>query len=106
MVEPIFYGSEEAHIFQYLEMASKRYVADEDWIRQNLGTGFDTITEIAGVLERVSRGRLQQVNLWSTHEQICRAVLDAMSFHPDDVRKSAGTISTNSWTGFLASLAA
>ena len=85
MVEPIFYGNEGAHIFQYLEMASKRYVADEDWIRQNLGTGFDTITEIAGVLERVSRGRLQQVDLWSTHEQICRAVLDAMSFHPDDV---------------------
>ena len=37
MVEPIFYGGEGAYDFQFLEMASKRYVADERWLKEHKG---------------------------------------------------------------------
>ena len=37
MVEPIFYGGEGAYNFQFLEMASKRYAADEQWIESHTG---------------------------------------------------------------------
>jgi len=39
MVEPIFYGGPGAYIFQYLEMARKRYAADEAWFQDQVGIG-------------------------------------------------------------------
>ena len=85
LIEPIFYGGEGGYIFQYLEMAAKRYEADESWLQDNVGFGFPAILEISNALERLGLNRLRKVDLWAPHEQICRDVLSAMSFHPDDL---------------------
>ena len=85
LVEPIFYGGEGGYIFQYLEMAAKRYASDESWLQHNAGFGFPAILEIANALERLSLERLRKVDLWAPHQQICREVLSAMSFRPDDL---------------------
>ena len=85
VVEPIFYAGEGAYIFQYLEMAAKRYAEDEVWLQDNVGLGFPAILEIADALQELSLDRLRKVDLWSPHEHICRDVLSAMSFHPDDI---------------------
>ena len=85
MVEPIFYGGEGAYFAQYLEMAAMRYSADEAWLQANVGVGFSAILDIADAVLQLSLDRLQKVDLWSPHEQVCRAVLSAMSFHPDEI---------------------
>ena len=85
LVEPIFYGGEGAYIFQYLEMGAKRYSADEAWLQNNVGMSFPSILEISGALEQLSRDRMRNTDLWAPHEQVCRDVLSAMSFHPDDL---------------------
>ena len=85
MVEPIFYGGPGAYIFQYLEMAAKRYAADEAWFQDKVGIGFSSILHIADAVHELSRERLQKVDLWSSHEQVCRAVLSAMSFRPEEI---------------------
>jgi len=35
--EPIFYGGESAYLFQYLDLAGYKYMADDDWIEKNKG---------------------------------------------------------------------
>ena len=85
LIEPIFYGGEGGYIFQYLEMAAKRYKADESWLQDNVGFGFTAILEISNALERLGLNRLRKVDLQAPHEQICRDILSAMSFHPDDL---------------------
>lgn len=35
MREPIFYGGEGAHSFQYRDLSPVKYVRDEEWLRQN-----------------------------------------------------------------------
>ena len=85
MVEPIFYGGEGAYIFQYLEMAVKRYAADEAWLQHNVGIGVPEILAIARALEQLSIERLRTVDLSAPHEQVCRDVFSAMSFHPDEL---------------------
>ena len=85
LVEPIFYGGEGAYIFQYLEMAGKRYSADVAWLQNNVGMTFPSILEIAGALEQLSRDRMRNTDPWAPHEQVCRDVLSAMSFHTDDL---------------------
>ena len=85
LVEPIFYGGEGGYIFQYLEMAAKRYASDEAWLQDNVGFGFPATLEIANALERLSLDRLRKVDLWAPHAQICRDILSAMSFDPADI---------------------
>ena len=37
MREPIFYGGDSAYIFQYIELAEKRYAKDDSWLLKNKG---------------------------------------------------------------------
>ena len=85
MREPIFYGGDGAYTFQYLEMASKRYALDEDWIQSNVGIGLEAILEIADALQRLGNERIQNIDFGSTHDESCEAILSSMSFHPDDL---------------------
>ena len=85
MAEPIFYGGPGAYIFQYLEMAAKRYAADEAWFQDKVGIGLSSILHIADAVHQLSRDRLRKVDLWSSHEEVCRAVLSAMSFRAEKI---------------------
>ena len=60
MVEPIFYGGEGAYDFQYLEMASKTYAADEQWIQNHTGDNLDTFIEISKCITQLALERLRE----------------------------------------------
>ena len=85
MVEPIFYGDPGAYIFQYLEMAAKRYALDQDWIESNVGIDLTTIIDIANAIRRLTLERLQSIGPESSPDQAVSELLSAMSFHPDDL---------------------
>ena len=61
LVEPIFYGGEGAYDFQYLEMASKKYAADERWFLENKGANIEEFIEITNDLERLTLEHLQDI---------------------------------------------
>lgn len=56
MREPIFYASESAYDFQYLDLAGRKYAADADWLA--LHRGF-TIEQARDVVQAVSAVGLQ-----------------------------------------------
>ena len=85
MREPIFYGGDGAYSFQYMEMASKRYKLDEDWIQRNVGITLEALFEIAHAIEELANERLQNIDFGSTHDQSCEAILYSMALHPDDL---------------------
>lgn len=85
MREPIFYGEDGAYPFQYFELASERYALDEDWIQINVGIGFEEIREIANALEQLFSKRIQNIDLGSTHDQNCKAILSYMAFQSSDL---------------------
>ena len=80
MVEPIFYGGEGAYAFQYLEMASKKYAADEQWIQENKGASIEAFAEIAQHLEQLTLERLRTIGYGIALAEECKGVLSAMTF--------------------------
>ena len=85
MVEPIFYGGQGAYDFQFLEMASKRYAADELWIQQHKSASLEAFVETAKSLQQLTLKRMQAIKPSKTLKEECRAVLHAMTFGPDDL---------------------
>ncbi|SUB02078.1 Predicted metal-binding protein related to the C-terminal domain of SecA [Pannonibacter phragmitetus] len=68
--EPIFYGGESAYNFQYVELAAKKYRADNDWLRSRVGFAIEEACIVARKL-----GDLQMKKLLDLRE----AMLD---LHP------------------------
>lgn len=85
MVEPIFYGGQGAYGFQFLEMASKRYAADKQWIQEHIGASLKAFSEIAKSLELLTLERLRAIEPGIALKEECRAVLHAMTFGPNDI---------------------
>ena len=85
MVEPIFYGGQGAYAFQFLEMASKRYAADAQWIQQHKGASIEAFAEIANDLELHTLERLRGIKRGITLSEECEAILSAMTFCLDDL---------------------
>ena len=85
MVEPIFYGGQGAYAFQFLEMASKRYAGDEQWIQQHKGASIEAFVEIANILELHILKRLRGIKRGIALNEECKAVLSAMTFGLDDL---------------------
>ena len=50
--EPIFYGGESAYVFQYRELAVKKYANDDEWLKANKGF---SITDARNVVHIISR---------------------------------------------------
>ena len=97
MVEPIFYGGEGAYDFQYLEMASKTYAADEQWIQNHTGDNLDTFIEIFKVHYTISLGTPEGVYPGLAPEEVCTAVFSKMSFRLEDI----STVSRHSLENFI-----
>ena len=89
MVEPIFYGGEGAYNFQFLEMASKRYAADEQWIESHTGNSLDTHIEISKEISELTRKRLQSIEPGLTPSDQCIAAFSAMCFQSCDFAKAS-----------------
>ena len=85
MVEPIFYGGEGAYDFQYLEMAAKKYAADEQWIQENVGANIGAFVEIVKDLEMLTLERLRTIGHGIALHEECMAVLSAMTFGLEDL---------------------
>ena len=85
MVEPIFYGGEGAYDFQFLEMASKKYAADEQWIQENKGASIGAFVEVAKDLEQLTLERLRNIGHGIALDEECKAVFSAMTFGLEDL---------------------
>ena len=85
MVEPIFYGGEGAYDFQYIEMASKKYAEDEQWIQVHKGASIEALVEIAKDLEQLTLKRLRDIGDGIPLDEQCKAILSAMTFGLDDL---------------------
>ena len=85
MVEPIFYGGEGAYDSQFLEMASKKYEADEQWIQEHKGASIGTFIQVAKDLEKLTLERLRNIGDGIALDEECKAVLSAMMFGLEDL---------------------
>jgi len=52
MREPIFYGGESAYIFQYHDLAAKKYAADSPWLENQKGFSISEACAVASAVER------------------------------------------------------
>ena len=84
MVEPIFYGGEGAYDFQFLEMASKRYAADDQWIQHHTGSSLETFIEISKNIGQLTLKRLRSIKPGLPFDELSAKVLSAMSFRLED----------------------
>ena len=86
MVEPIFYGSEGAWSFQFLEMAEARYKNDSEWIESYLGTTLESIVEFAKQLEQMVDYQERWIGEEETFEQRISQLLAMFCFEADDIQ--------------------
>lgn len=56
--EPIFYGGESAYVFQYRDMAIKKYAADNPWLQANKGFTIDQARSVVRALEDLQEKKL------------------------------------------------
>lgn len=59
--EPIFYSGEAAYIFQYLDLATRKYAADSQWLQANRGFTIDHATRVAKAVEGVHSDRFGSI---------------------------------------------
>jgi len=59
--EPIFYSGEAAYIFQYLDLATRKYAADSKWLQANRGFTIDHATLVAKAVEGVHADRFDSI---------------------------------------------
>lgn len=57
--EPIFYGGDSAYLFQYLDLAGRKYTADDHWIEQCKGFTIGTAQSVVRAIGRVQSEKLQ-----------------------------------------------
>ena len=89
--EPIFYSSESAYGFQYLDLAARKYAADESWLQANRGFTIKQASRVAKAVEAVQNDRLDATrehmrklhpNEWTT--------LPFFAFNVEEVAATAG----------------
>lgn len=52
MREPIFYGGDAAYDFQYVELAGRKYRADDGWLQANKGFTIDASVQVGKYLQK------------------------------------------------------
>lgn len=61
MREPIFYAADSAYHFQYLDLATRRYAADTDWLQTNVGFTIDQACRVAKAVDLVNTDRFDSL---------------------------------------------
>ena len=59
--EPIFYSGEAAYIFQYLDLATRKYAADSQWLQESRGFTINHATRVAKAVEGVHSDRFGSI---------------------------------------------
>lgn len=89
--EPIFYGGEAAYNFQYLDLAARKYSADDEWLQANRGFTIGQASRVAKAVEDVQTNRLD-----TTREQLRKlhpnewTMLPFFAFKAEEVAVKAG----------------
>lgn len=58
--EPIFYSSESAYSFQYLDLSVQKYAADEQWLQANRGFTIDQASRVVSAIEEVLAAHFEE----------------------------------------------
>jgi len=56
--EPIFYGDESAYVFQYLDLAGRKYAADDSWLQQTKGFTIGAAQSVVRAVGAIQSGKL------------------------------------------------
>lgn len=57
--EPIFYGGESAYLFQYLDLAGRKYAADDEWLEQTKGFTISAAQATVRAIGEIQNEKLQ-----------------------------------------------
>ena len=90
--ESFFYAGSGAYDFQYLDLAARRYEADDQWIVQERGFSIETACAIASQLKSLFEARLQEPKSIANFADACDHRLDLFSFHPREITVSTPAI--------------
>lgn len=89
--ESIFYSSESAYRFQYLEIAPKKYEQDEQWFIENKGFSIQDATEVVKAISIIQNSKIRAfMDAPLEAEGKYEFMLDTCIFTIDKVVKSAG----------------
>lgn len=89
--EPIFYSGESAYVFQYQDLAVKKYVFDNEWLQNNYGFTIDEARAIALAVDDSLIDRFNDIldtMRSSPTEEL--TILPAFTLTTTDVAKTAG----------------
>jgi hypothetical protein len=89
--EPIFYGGESAYLFQYLDLAGRKYAADDHWMERCKGFTIETaqsVVRAAGTIQSEKlQARLDAMRQLPPREW---TILPAHVFAADEVAQQSG----------------
>lgn len=84
--EPIFYSGEAAYIFQYLDLATRKYAADSQWLQESRGFTINHATRVAKAVEGVHSDRFGSIREQHPDEWI---MLPLFAFTVDEIAAKA-----------------
>jgi len=88
MREPIFYGSDSAYSFQYLDFSIQKYSKDNGWIKKEKGFYIEEAKEIIECIDRLQREKLSiSVQSFEDRPIVNKTVLPAFIFTAEEIAK-------------------
>ena len=87
MTEPIFYGGSGAYGFQFLDLATKRYRFDGQWLADEKHIGVEDMAALAHELKPLQERKAIEfpVPKHPTHEDACRKAMSILSFRGEEL---------------------
>lgn len=89
--EPIFYGGESAYSFQYLDLAVRKYEADESWLQGERGFSIAEARKIATAIENTFPERFATLRDILSNTSLDQwTMLPCFAINAIDIAKKAG----------------
>lgn len=101
--EPIFYSAESAYVFQYIELARKKYINDDEWFKSNKGFSNNSAYKILSALPEILNIKINHylpiINKAKTYEEYATPIFLVST---DELKDLTG-INTEEINAFLNS---
>ena len=89
--EPIFYNGESAYSFQYRDLSTRKYAADNEWLKTNKGFSIDAARDVAHTVARRQTERLSEtLALLRRQRPDNWTLLPCFSFTLDEISRLSG----------------
>lgn len=87
MTEPMFYGGSGAYGFQFLDLATKRYKFDGQWLADEKHISVEDMAALAHELKTLQERKAIEfpVPKHPTHEDACRRAMSVLSFRGEEL---------------------